>query len=366
MKPRIRLNDALHLLLVVGLLLLQLVQRLLQARREPVPLFAGRVQETLLPPEVFLVVAAGDLRLLDLDLVQLTLAVQEVLLEVLPLLVRVLKLMSKGFLLRVERLHVHAQPLQLLHVHLVGLLFVGRGPAGGEVLEPRLQDPPLLAELRQLRALRPGAAGQPRLTLCLELLDLSPHALYVALQRPVLPGHVVHLLLELVRVHGGHRRRTAVLELVVQALDDLREAADGLDQLGLELLLLIVRVPQHLLRDLLLLHRAVKLLYQALEEDAAIQALIGHSRQGTLAHRRAWHQGLDRQQSLEDASRGEVPLRVEAPNREGDEVPHRPAGCNEVERPRLVHDQLELCGVQGVDDDSRVLSAVLRDHLPGG
>mmetsp|Transcript_19539 Transcript_19539/g.51757 ORF Transcript_19539/g.51757 Transcript_19539/m.51757 type:complete len:271 (-) Transcript_19539:6-818(-) len=57
---------------------------------------------------------------------------------------------------------------------------------------------------------------------------------------------------------------------------------------------------------------------------------------------------------------------MEAPNRQGDEVPHRPARRDEVERPRLVHDELELCGVQGVDDDPRVLSAVLCHHLPCG
>mmetsp|Transcript_19539 Transcript_19539/g.51756 ORF Transcript_19539/g.51756 Transcript_19539/m.51756 type:complete len:347 (-) Transcript_19539:1008-2048(-) len=247
-EPRVRLADALHRLLVVRLLLLHLVQRRLHTRREAVPLLSGGLQDPLLPPEVLLVVAAGDLRLLHLDLVQLALAVQEVLLEVLALLVRVLKLMAKVLLLGVERLHVHPQPLQLLHVHLVRLVAaVAHGRVRAEVLQPRPEDVPLLAQLARLRALGPGPPGLPRLPLRLEPLDLSPDALHLTLHRLVLPRHVVHLLLQPIRGQGGRRRRGAVRELVVQALDDLREASDGLDQLGLELLLLVVRVPQHLL-----------------------------------------------------------------------------------------------------------------------
>mmetsp|Transcript_42519 Transcript_42519/g.120283 ORF Transcript_42519/g.120283 Transcript_42519/m.120283 type:complete len:638 (+) Transcript_42519:96-2009(+) len=365
-QPRVGCHHPLEGLLVVRLLLLAFTEDPFQPHRETAPLVPDVFQRLAVPLDLLRGAVAGTLGgvgLLHLHLVELALDVQEVVLQVLALLVLVLELAPELLLLVVQGLHVLAQPLQLLRVGVVRMvaLLDGRG-RGGQLCQPHLEQAALLVQLLDLALHPPGrAAGLELPARALKPLDLLPHALQLHLHRVVLRVRLAELVLQAIDGHGRRcRDGTVVLELGLDALDHLCEAANGLPELCLQLLLLVVRVPQNLLGHLFLLHRAVELLREPLQQDACVEPRIGAGGGGAGGQR---GRRLHREQCLEDALGRVVLLRVEATYRQRDEVARCPREGDEMEGAGLAHHELELGGVERVDDHLGVVGGILRGDV---
>mmetsp|Transcript_93318 Transcript_93318/g.273176 ORF Transcript_93318/g.273176 Transcript_93318/m.273176 type:complete len:221 (-) Transcript_93318:542-1204(-) len=143
-------------------------------------------------------------------------------------------------------------------------------------------------------------------------------------------------------------------ELLVELLDGLGVAADGLVQLRLELRLLQVRVPHDLLHGFQLAHRAVQLLAQPVAQAVHVKAVVVHGREGGAGSGRVL------EELAKDEGRGHVLPRVEAADQQRDEVTRGPRERHKVvDLVGLVGElQPELAGVEGVDDDLGVVRCV--------
>jgi len=100
--------------------------------------------------------------------------------------------------------------------------------------------------------------------------------LHLRLERLILRIRIAELLLETLRRHTWRActYEPIAAKLILYSLDDFREAANRLHKLRLQLPRFIMRVPEHLLGYILLLHGSIQLLGEPFEQDACIEFTV--------------------------------------------------------------------------------------------
>mmetsp|Transcript_25740 Transcript_25740/g.59519 ORF Transcript_25740/g.59519 Transcript_25740/m.59519 type:complete len:230 (+) Transcript_25740:975-1664(+) len=196
----------------------------------------------------------------------------------------------------------------------------------------------------------------------------------------ILRLNILKLRLQFFHSHRWARCLGAFGTLLLQPLNHFRESTDRFCKLFLQLLLLVICVPQHLLTYLLLHHGPIQFPDQAFDHNARGQMSItnilpiGTRRSGALRYigpnrgarttswnssRAAW---LQQQQLLENISRMQELPQMETPYGQRYQVSDCSGRSMKIQSPAFTEDKLKLACVQRVDDYSREHLCVAHKH----